>query len=429
MNGTTPELQELLDQGKVLYSLDQYEQALSYFEQARKLDPYCEATYENISMCHIMMDQYDQARKVLEQYLLLNKKSGTAHFHLGNIALLEGKAAEARSWYSKAELLGFTNPVMFLNLASFYEEAHETDKALEQYQKILRGNPYDYGAMEAKTNLLLRAKRYDEALRSAKTMVQTDIDQFEGHHLVYVSLILLNRNTEAGAYLEELLQRFPDNRTILFDQARFFDLSGQPERSLALLEQHFPNVEKDPRAALLKLGLLLQLKRTDEAMDLLEHSPSLQKEENALTMLYSMYFAKGDYARAIECCNRLQALGEDSSQYYAAAYFRPLAQKRLGKTELAEQDFAAAAELLREAARKRPAQVDLQMYRALCEYQLGHYDAAKRLIEYLLAVKNDVPAFHLAASAIFEALGDHAEASAHRETARRLDPNAVAPFL
>jgi len=429
MNKHSLEVQELLEQGKVLYSVDKYDAALTYFKKALELDQYCEAVYENMSMCYIMMDEYAEAKRVLNRYLMLNKKSGATYFHLGNIALLEENPAEARAHYSKAELLGFNNPVMFVNLASFYEDMGDIDRALEQYAKILRLNPYDYAVLERKAQMLLRAERFAETLQTAQTMVQTDIDGFAGHHLVYVSLIMLNRYEEAGKYLDELSRRFPENEMIHFDRARLYDLNGETDKALETLESHFHSIENDRRLALLKLGLLLQKKEADRAIELVESSPVLQEEENALTMMYSMYYARGDYAKAIDYCNKIQALGEDSSQYYATWYFKPLAQKRLGKTEQADKDFAEASAKLREVCLKQPAHVELNMYRALCEYQLGHYAEAKKLVEYLLAVKGDEAAFHMAAAVICEALGEADEAQTHRANAHRLDPNAVPPMV
>ena len=423
------EVQELLEQGKVLYSLDRYDEALKYFKQALELDPYSEAVYENICTCYIMMDQYAEAKRTLNRYLKLNKKSGAAYFHLGNLALLEENLAEAKSYYSKAELLGFNNPAMFVNLASFYEEMNDIDKALEQYGKVLRLNPYDYAVLERKAQMLLRAERFAEALQAAKAMVQTDIDEFSGHHLVYVSLIMLNRYEEAGEYLKDLARRFPENKTVIFDQARLYDLSGNPDKALETLESNFDHIESDPRLALLKLGLLLQKKQADAALELAKNSPVLQQDENALTIMYSMYFAKGEYAKAIDCCNKIQALGEDSSQFYATWYFKPLAQKKLGKAEQAEKDFAQASAKLRDVSLKQPEHVDLNMYRALCEYQLGHYAEAKKLVEFMLAIKRDEASFHLVAAAVCEAMGEEEQAQIYRDNARKLNPNADTPLI
>ena len=422
------EIQELIERGKVLYSLDKYDEALNYFKKAQELDKYNDAVYENMCMCYIMADRFEDAKKTLNKYLMLNKNSGVAYFHLGNIALLEGKAPEAKSLYSKAELLGFDNPVMFVNLASFYEESGEIDKAVEQYNKILRKDPYDYPTLERKAQLLLSAERYAEALQVARTMVQTDIDKFEGHQLVYVNLIMLNRNDEAGTYLDELANRFPEDKTVLFDRARLYDLNGEVDQALKVLEDNFQDLENDPRAALLKLGLLLQKQETEKVMELIENTPSLQQEETALTMMYSMHYMKGEFGKAVEYCNKIRDLGEESSQYYATWYFRPLAHRKMGKEEQALKDFAEASEVLRKASIERPGQVELNMYRALCEYQLGNHAEAKKLIEFLLAVEPNAAEFHLVAAAIYEAMDDMEEAQSHKDTAYRLNPKVTAPL-
>lgn len=424
----TMEVQELIERGKVLYSLDKYDEALNYFKKAQDIDKYNDTVYENICMCYIMLDHFDDAKKTLNKYLMLNKNSGVAYFHLGNIALLEGKATEAKSLYSKAELLGFDNPVMFVNLASFYEENGEVDKAVVQYNKILRQDPYDYSTLERKAQLLLGAERYAEALQVARTMVQTDIDKFEGHQLVYVNLIMLNRNEEAGIYLDELANRFPEDKTVLFDRARLYDLNGEVDQALKILEENFQNLEENPRTALLKLGLLLQKQETEKVIDLIENSPSLQQEETALTMMYSIYYMKGEYSKAIEYCNKIRDLGEESSQYYATLYFRPLAQRKMGKEKQALQDFEVASKILREVSIERPGQVELNMYRALCEYQLSNFAEARKLIEYLLAVEPNVAEFHFVAAAIYEAMSDMEEAQSHKEHAYRLNPKATAPL-
>lgn len=422
-------LQELIEQGRVLYSVDNYTEALVYLKKAQDLDPYCEAVYENMCTCYIMMDQFEEARKVLNQYLLLNKNSGLAHFHLGNIALLEGKAAEAKACYSKAELLGFTNPVMYVNMASFYEETGDYDKALGQYNRLLAASPYDYAIMEKKTQMLLRAARFSEALKSAKTMVSTDIDAFEGHHYVYVSLITLERLDDAKRYIDDVVKRFPDNQTALFDRARLFDLSGDIDQALETLERDFADYSSLPHVALLRLGLLLQKDRTDEVIPLIEQTPSLRQDANALTILYSIYYSKGNYAKALEYCDELQNLGEESSQFYATWYFRPLVKRRMGQEEEAKKEFAEASGKLRRIIVEQSEHIDLNMYRALCEYQLGNYKEAQKNIEYLLAVQPNAAVFHLAAAIVYEALGLNEEAENHRAVAKELDPGMISPVV
>lgn len=428
MSSEKMEVQELVEQGKVLYSLDKYDEALELLKKAAELDPYYEPVYENLSACYIMVDKYEEARSVLNRYLMLNKKSGLAHFHLGNIALLEGNVAEAKSCYSKAELLGFNNPVMYMNLASFYEDEEDYDKASEQYSKILRATPFDYSVMERKTQILMRAGRFEEALKSAKTMVTTDIDMFEGHHYVYVALIMLKNYEEAKKYIEGVIKRFPENTTAKFDRVRLYDLTGDAKTALDVLERDFPSFSELPHVATLKMGLLLQLQRADEVINLVETTAALRENVDALTMMYSLYFAKGNYEKALEYCDAIQKLGETSPQYYATWYFKPLAEQKMGKTEEANRHFEKAIIDIKPLCIKNPANIDLYMYRALCEYQVGKIADAKKSIEYLLAIKSDYAAFHQVAAIIYDAAGETSEADKHRAIAKDLDPNMAIPL-
>lgn len=423
------EVRELVEQGKVLYSLEKYDEALKLLIQAEAIDPYYEPVYENLCVCYIMLDKYDAAKETMNKCLLLNKKSGLANFHLGNIALLEGNAAEAKAFYSKAELLGYQNPVMFMNLASFYEETDDLEKAAEQYNKLLRVNPYDYTVMERKTQMLMRAGRFEDALKSAKTMVSTDVDQFEGHHYVYIGLIMLKKYDDAKSYIEQIINRFPDNQTALFDRARLYDLTGDAAKALAMIESDFPEYQSLPHVATLKLGLLLQTQQADEAIKLVEQSSDLQKNVDVLTMMYSLYFAKQDFEKALYYCNAVQDLGEETSQYYATWYFKPLAESKMGQKDAADKHFKSASEGLKKICLEHPEQVDLYMYRALCEYQLGNINEAKKIAEYLIAVKSDFAIFHLTAAIIYDAAGEETEANKHRRIAAELDPDITAPLI
>lgn len=418
---------ELVEQAKVLYSKDLYNDAIKLLNEALHIDPYYPETYETMCVCYIMMDQYADAEKIMSKYLLLNKRSGLAYFHLGNVALLQGKHDEAKALYSKAELLGYDNRVMYINLASYYEENGQNEKAIEQYSKVLRKNPFDYAVLDRKAQLQLRLGQYAEALETAKKMVSTDIDKFEGHHYVYVCLIALDQKEDAKTYFDDMILRFPSNTTVKFDRVRLMDLMGEVEQALAYIDQHFANLKDFPPAAVLKLGLLLKAKRIDDAISLVERNSFMLEDETVLTIMYTLYSGLEQYDKALEYCNKLEKLGDQASQYYATLYFRPLAEKKLGKD--AKAAFERSVLLLKKAGTKNAANYPLFMYRALCEYQLEHYNEAKRIIEYVLAIAPNDAMIHMAASTIYNACGEEGEAIAHKQRALELDPAMVEPLI
>lgn len=422
-------VQELLGQAQVLYSVGKNEEALELLQQARTQDPCCEQIYELMSACYIMLDKYKEARKLLEKYLLANKKSGMAYFHLGNIALLEEKPEEAKSFYSKAELLGCGDRMMYINMASYFEDNDQPEKAIEQYNKILRKEPHDYDTMERKTNLLLRTDDFEAALNAAKEMVKTDIDRFEGHHFVYVALIMQKKYEDAQAYIAASLERFPDNNTLKFDCIRLFDLVGEAEKALEFLEANFPTYDAMPQVATMKLGLLLQSNQPEAALSFAAENPALLKDSTALTILYSLHFGMQNYEKAIKTCEAIEQLGEKTSEYYAAQYFKPLAISKAYGAEKARDLFVKAADMFRGLCTQNPAALDLFLYRALCEYQLAEYAEAKRILEYLIAVDSEEAIFYSAAALVYDACGDTRAAQEARQKAQKLNPDVVAPLV
>lgn len=421
-------VRELVEQGKVMYSLDKFDEAFAYFKEAEAIDPYAEEIYENTAICAIMCDKFDKAKESLKRLLLVNKNSGTAYFHLGNIALLEGNAKEAKAHYSKAELCGFTNPAMCVNLATFYEESGEIDNAIAQYRKILQANPYDYDTLGRITELYIRNDMAAEAFNAAKAMVQTDIDEFAGHHFMYVSLLMLEKNDDAAKYLEDTVARFPDNETARFDRIRLMDVQGKTDEALELLDKEYSTFKDIKPVALLKLGLLLQKQMHSEAMKLVEETECLKEEPQAQTMMYSLYFSLGNYSKALEYCNLLEKFGKETPYYSAIAYFKPLAELKLGQEDALEHFKNSAAEL-KQAAIDDPKHIDLNMYRALCEYQLGNISESIRLMEYVVAVIPNEAVFHLLLSKLYEVSGNNAAADSEKEIAIRLDSSAVLPLM
>ena len=100
----------------------------------------------------------------------------------------------------------------------------------------------------------------------------------------------------------------------------------------------------------------------------------------------------------------------------------------MGKTEEANRHFEKAIIDIKPLCIKNPANIDLYMYRALCEYQVGKIADAKKSIEYLLAIKSDYAAFHQVAAIIYDAAGETSEADKHRAIAKDLDPNMAIPL-
>ena len=102
--------EEYNQQGRGLYGLDKYDEALDFFRKAEEKDPSYLRTYINKAELYITTHQLDKAKEELNKVLYLDKNNGEANFHLGNIAYLEQDAKMAVSYLTKAYNSDYKNP-------------------------------------------------------------------------------------------------------------------------------------------------------------------------------------------------------------------------------------------------------------------------------------------------------------------------------
>ena len=60
-------VEEYNQQGRVLYSLDKYEEAIPYYIKAEEEEPTYIQTYFNLTEVYVMLDRFDEARKYDEE--------------------------------------------------------------------------------------------------------------------------------------------------------------------------------------------------------------------------------------------------------------------------------------------------------------------------------------------------------------------------
>lgn len=64
--------EEYNQQGRVLYSMDKYEDAIGFYLKAESADPMYLQTYFNLTESYVMLDRFDDAKKALKRAQLFN---------------------------------------------------------------------------------------------------------------------------------------------------------------------------------------------------------------------------------------------------------------------------------------------------------------------------------------------------------------------
>lgn len=415
--------QEYIKQGIVLYEQDKFEDARIYFEKAAAEDQMNDETYILIAQTYIMQDDYAAARENLKKALLIDKKRGTTYFHLGNVEMLDGNMDAAKEYFTKAISLGEDSVQIYINLAAAEEERRDYAKAMTYYDKVLALDKYNADARLRKIQLFLMHGRMPEALKACDQMLETCPEVFEGYHYKAGVLCEMNRPAEAKALLDTAIKRFPDDADLYFDMVGVLQQLGESETALAMLEEKVPITEDNAleyhkRKAQLYMGLL----RVDAALEELKPVYDAEHDPESGYLLACIYMSREDYASLLEVTQQMVDTQELDSYYYAALYYRAIALQRLGRTADGEQALREANVLFRAECAKKPGQMELYMYRAMCHKELQEYQKAMDMIDYLLRAAPENGEVYLLRSRIYEQLGEKEKAAADKAKAFEIQP-------
>ncbi len=421
-------VQEYNNQGLILFSQDNYDAALDYFNRAIEEDNKFIDSYINIAQVYIMRDEYDDAAKYLKKALLLDKNCAIVYFHLGNIELLKENSETAKEYYNKALSLGYDNTQIYINLAADSEENGDFDSALSYYNKVIALDKFNAFAKARKIEINVALKRIPEALKACDSLIETNPDTFEGYHYKFALLTDTGKYSEAEKVLERAITLFPDDEAFFYDKARLLQIQGKYQEAIDLLEEKLTITEENKSSLIsLKGQLLLSLERVDEAKSLFEKEFAVNEDSEIAYFLTSIYMAIKEYDKAILCAEKvIEANDKTDDYYFAALYYKAVALKKANRNSEARKAFEDALLIFRAATSRQPGQIQLYFYRAICHKEIGELDKAMELIDFVLGVKSDLAEAHLIKSEILKEMGKEDAAQKAKEDAFSYNPDLQA---
>ena len=128
---------------------------------------------------------------------------------------------------------------------------------------------------------------------------------------------------------------------------------------------------------------------------------------------------KKDYPAAIVCSKEL--IESDNLAYAIPSYYTlPYAYARSGDENKAKVQYKESISKLRAITLNNPEILDGYLFRALCLKEIGQYEKALELSEYLLKVDQNSSTFHSLKAEILYAMGDEDAAKAEKTTSESL---------
>jgi tetratricopeptide (TPR) repeat protein len=274
---------------KVYNSLGRTDEAVSIYKDLLEIKEDHD-TLLMLGTLYAQNKEYDQAQKILNRLIQLEGDSYMAHYYLARLYLelqYYDKAAES---YEKALKLNWFERLAY-EVAEFYENRQEFDKAIVVYRRIISEGESSDLAKTRLVNLYITMGKNEEALellRELRTILP------ESHNVdMTISRILLSQEKydEAIMILEDVLRTNPELTVVRYLLAMSYyrnENNSKAEQMLISIPKE-SNLYED--SIFLRVKILSERDDHAGAIDLLEDliGDELTRKPNFYILLASLY--------------------------------------------------------------------------------------------------------------------------------------------
>lgn len=185
----------------------------------------------------------DAALNSFSQILILEPDHPEAHYRLSQVFMLKKDINKAIEYLERATRLDPVNVRYSLNLGTIYEQTGNTEKALQEYQRLVDTGTLDKRVKEAEKRLslssgqnLARKGEYNAALLVFNGLLLDYPDDPQVLANIGATYVFLNRAQEAETTFTKLLAVDSNNVIAHINLANIFERTNRPELALGHLK-------------------------------------------------------------------------------------------------------------------------------------------------------------------------------------------------
>jgi len=269
-----------------------------------------------IGFLSLANDELDVAREQFEMLRNNPAYRDETFYYLGRIAELESDFLQATRAYSRV-----TNGIRAVEAqirtgVIMYEQMADSESALRHLRQFGAANPrFAPEMLLAQAELLLDMDRAEEAIALIDEAISADgalADQsLQDAHIRFYSTLMedsISRGDleSAEIWIHEGLERYPDDRSLFYSQARLLQEQGRTRRAVNMFEQLVEDEPNNPNY-LNTLGYLLtdKLNRHVEARGYIQRALAMSPESGAiLDSMGWVLFRLGEFKLALDYLER-----------------------------------------------------------------------------------------------------------------------------
>lgn len=420
---------ELINQGISLMTTGNYSKAKEYFQHAIDEDDHNVEAYSHLGSACANLEQYDEALNAFDKVKLLDNDNGENYFSIGNIHILKGDLLKAVENYNKAEEKGFKNVELYANLAGMYRELGEKQQAIRNLTKAIRVAPLRGDIRVEKASIYIELGKFNEALETLEDLKKIIPDAFEAYDLQTQIYCGLGKHDKALEIITEATERFENDVVLQWIKIKVLvEMKKIDEAKKEIedikLKKDYPNVARE---VAIQESIIYTLNNDiTGAVKALESALNYEEgnvDEQTRYLLMNLYVSIKDYAKAIEVAKVLESTGTETLYSVSAMYYIPYLWKMQGRNEEANDRFKELVSYFRKLSINNPGFYELYMYRILCHNEIGEFDKALELAEYIENLYPEKADAYALKFTIYSAMGDVEKAKEAKNKAKSINPD------
>lgn len=424
--------QELIGRGVTLMATANYEKAKGVLQQAIEMDPTQKDAYFHMGNANANLELFDNALHNFERVVEIDPDDGEAYFAIGNLYILKGDLLKCVEAYNMAEGKGFKSVELYSNLAAIYMEMQEPMQAIRTLAKGIKLEPMRPDLRIEKAKMYIASNRFAEALDTLKELQSIFPDAFEAYDLQTQIYMGMKRYDEALAIISGAVERFDEDVVLRWIKIKVLVEMGAHDDALKEIAaaRRYPDYETVAREVALQEAIIYSVKNdmsaTIKALEgMLDYEREGTIDGQGRFMLMNVYYGQNDYDNAMKHAKALAALQDNSLFCISGRYYIAQIMKMQGQIEAAHVEMKRLTVELRRLTIQEPTFYEAYMYRLLSHKEIGEFDKALELADYMEALFPDRADGHAFRSLVYADMGEPEKAAAERQKAKSLNPDLM----
>lgn len=408
LNESNVDAKDLCRQARMLIDTANFEDAAKKLDAAMCEDPMLLEIYKNYGDLHMAKDEYAEAKKSYKQALLIEKQ-GELYFLYGNACFLNGNEEEGITNYNLAISNGYDNEEALFFTGMAYEHLNDDNNAVRYFYRAIQKNPARPEFRIQLISSLIQLGEVEKAEEETDELIRTSPEIFEGYHLKNLLLTHAGRLEEAEQAALKATERFPEDVDLFLDYTRIFVQKGELDRAIGLIEKakqmkYFDRGKRD--FCHLEAQIYAQKTDYDHAIKCCDECISLETEDNfdaeVRFMKLNLNYVQKKYEEALKEAVAIVDAKKKNAYYNASLYYKARCLKELNRPEEANAAYRDALAILKVASLAVDSGVDTYMYRAMSHTDLGEYDKAFELLDFVDQLNLNIAETHLMRAEIYK---------------------------